>query len=46
MYLSQMIHNTSECKLYGYNSTPINEFRFGSHAVSDTCQIHRSCIYD
>ena len=41
-----MIHNSSECTLFGYGSTPINEFSFGSSAKADTCLVSRNCLYD
>ena len=46
MYFSQLIHNSSECTLFGTASVPINQFQFGSNAVGDTCHISRKCVYD
>jgi hypothetical protein len=41
-----MIHNASECTLYGNEAIPINPLSFGSMAVADACSITRKCIYD
>ena len=46
MYFSQLIHNSSYCKLYGDKAVPINEFSFGSTATADNCQFSTQCVYD
>lgn len=44
LFISEILQDLKGCNLIPIQSTvPINEFKFGSSAVADSCDVFRTC---